>query len=92
MGKIGVMLRESSSTKHLLRSRLYLQWEGGITVMIEPLQAVIAEYPSVFESAMLVGDVVRNIICVYNAFLCAHPMLTMKSLLKTLYDCFSKMQ
>ena len=27
--------------------------------MIEPFQAVIAEHPIVFKSAMLVGDVVR---------------------------------
>ena len=27
--------------------------------MFEPVQAVISEYPSLFKSAMLVGDVVR---------------------------------
>ena len=33
--------------------------EASIKFMIEPLQAVIAECPSVLESAMIVGDVVR---------------------------------
>ena len=53
------MLREESQKKHLLRSRLILVWEGGIKPMIEPAQAVVAQYPSIFKSAMLVGDVVR---------------------------------
>lgn len=33
--------------------------EGGIKPMVEPLQAVIAQHPSLFKSAMLGGDVVR---------------------------------
>ena len=53
------MLREESQNKHLLRSKLIWVWEGGMKFMIEPVQAVIAEYPSIFKSAMLVGDVVR---------------------------------
>jgi hypothetical protein len=53
------MLREESQHKHLLRSRLIGVWEGNIKSMIEPLQAVIAQLPSIFKSAMLVGDVVR---------------------------------
>ena len=60
VGKIGVRLREESQHKHLLRSRLLGVWEGGIKTMIEPLQAVIAQLPSIFKSAMLVGDVVRH--------------------------------
>ena len=52
-------MREESQHKHLLRSRLVWVWEGGIKSMIEPLQAVVAEYPSIFKSAMRVGDVVR---------------------------------
>ena len=53
------MLREESQNKHLLMSKLMWAWEGGIKLMIEPLQAVIAQLPSLFKSAMLVGDVVR---------------------------------
>ena len=53
------MLREESQHKHLLRSRLLGIWESAIKLMIEPAQAVVAQYPSIFKSAMLVGDVVR---------------------------------
>ena len=53
------MLREESQNKHLLRSKLIFVWEGGMKRMIEPLQAVTAQLPSIFKSAMLVGDVVR---------------------------------
>ena len=52
-------MRDESQHKHLLRSRLIWAWEASMKSMIEPLQAVIAEYPSIFKSAMLVGDVVR---------------------------------
>ena len=52
-------MKEESQNNHLLRSRLIWVWEGSIRLMIEPFQAVIAEHPIVFKSAMLVGDVVR---------------------------------
>ena len=59
VGKVGVTLREESQHRHLLRSKLVWVWEGSMKFMIEPLQAVTAQLPSVFKSAMLVGDVVR---------------------------------
>ena len=59
VGKVGVTLREESQHRHFLRSKLILVWESSVKLMIEPLQAVTAQLPSVFKSAMLVGDVVR---------------------------------
>ena len=59
VGKVGVTLREESQHRHFLRSKLILVWDGSIKYMIEPLQAVTAQLPSIFKSAMLVGDVVR---------------------------------
>ena len=59
IGKIGQALREKSPKKHLLESLASRVWEGTLKVMIEPVQAVASEFASCFESAMLVGDVVR---------------------------------
>ena len=59
VGKVGVTLREESQHRHFLRSKLLGVWEGSIQMMIAPFQAVTAQFPSIFKSAMLVGDVVR---------------------------------
>ena len=77
VGKVGVTLREESLNKHLLRSRLFGTWEGSMNIMIEPLQAVSAQFPSIFKSAMLVGDVVRlheHILQCLSS--CLHDILT----------------
>ena len=58
-------MREESPNKHFLRSRLIWAWEGCIRLMVEPAQAVIAQLPSIFKSAMLVGDVVRIDVLVF---------------------------
>ena len=93
VGKVGAMLREESQNKHLLRSRLIWVWEGNIKPMIEPLQAVIAQLPSIYKSAMLVGDVVRIYMSIYsNDCLYSYLRAYMMSLPETLYHYFSKMQ
>ncbi|KAL7533852.1 hypothetical protein ACHAXR_005484 [Thalassiosira sp. AJA248-18] len=58
VGKVGEYLREESPNRHSIRSRLSLIWEGGLRAVMEPAQAIIAIYPSLYDSAMLVGDVV----------------------------------
>ena len=57
-GKVGEYLRESSPNKHILRSQFVNVWDGAMIMMIEPLQAAVANYPTLIESAMIAGDVV----------------------------------
>ena len=76
MGKIGAMLREESQNKYLLRSRSFWVWEGNIKGLVEPFQAVVAQYPSLFKSAMLVDDVVRLYEQYSNAWPYSDLMLT----------------
>ena len=86
VGKVGVTLREESQHRHFLRSKLILVWDGSIKYMIEPLQAVTAQLPSIFKSAMLVGDVVRIDDHTMHPTHCATINLP-----ETLYHYFSKM-
>lgn len=58
VGKVGEYLREESPHRHLLRSSLQLVWDSGLKLTMEPAQAIMSDFPSLFESAMLVGDVV----------------------------------
>ena len=79
-------MREESQNKHILRSKLIWAWEGSIKLMVEPLQAVTAQLPSIFKSAMLVGDVVRIDDHTMHPTHCATINLP-----ETLYHYFSKM-
>lgn len=58
VGKVGECLREESTNKHALRSLLCVAYEGSLKFMIEPTQAVLSLFPSLFDSAMLAGDIV----------------------------------
>ena len=80
VGKVGEKLREASPNKHLFKSRLTLFWDGSVKLMIEPLQAVAATFPSLFESSMLSGDVVRM-----DPFSSSHCLVLMISLLMYRY-------
>ena len=60
--------------------------------MIEPLQAVTAQLPSLLKSAMLVGDVVRHMSIYCNACSSSYLHAYMINLPETLYHYFSKMQ
>ena len=51
-------LREKSPNRHQLRSRLARVWDSSLKAVFEPAQAVTSVFPSLFESAMLTGDVV----------------------------------
>ena len=58
VGKVSEYLREESPNRHHLRSRLTREWDAALKAVFEPAQAVTSVYPSLFESAMLTGDVV----------------------------------
>ena len=59
VGKVGECLRDESPNKHVLRGRLCHQWETTLRTAVEPVQAVLTLYPSIYDSAMISGDVVR---------------------------------
>ena len=51
------LLIAESPKRHALRSQLCLELENSMKAVIEPAQSAIASYPSLYESAMLSGDI-----------------------------------
>ncbi|KAL9178272.1 hypothetical protein ACHAXT_001700 [Thalassiosira profunda] len=62
-GRICEALIAESPQKHLLRSRLCNELWGVLKMIQQPMQAVTAEFPEMYRSAMLSGDIESAVLC-----------------------------
>ncbi|KAL9184820.1 hypothetical protein ACHAXT_002597 [Thalassiosira profunda] len=63
IGRVCEALIAESPQKHLLRSRLCNELWGTLKLLREPVQAVTAEFPEMYRSAMLSGDIESAVMC-----------------------------
>mmetsp|Transcript_12564 Transcript_12564/g.27248 ORF Transcript_12564/g.27248 Transcript_12564/m.27248 type:complete len:1558 (+) Transcript_12564:111-4784(+) len=63
IGKVGESLIEESPNRHALRSRLCLELDITLKILVEPVQSVISTLPDRYNSAMHAGDVGTALQC-----------------------------